>query len=147
MNSLSQQSQDEAAAQPSGSVTDDSIAGGIVPNSDPAEEVRRLRKELDIHVQTIEALTTELTSRETQISAILNSRAWRWVCRYSRLKRGYLVPAYEIVRRLSGNGHEKSRNNGRRLTSALLAPRQRHLDPTAESLGLLPTAGLRGFGS
>jgi len=30
-------------------------------------------------------------------------------CRYSRVKRGYLVPAYEFVRRLSGNGHEKKK--------------------------------------
>ncbi len=143
MNSLSQKSQDEAAAQPSGSVTDDSITGGIVPNSDPAEEVRRLRKELDIQVQTIEALTTELTSRETQISAILNSRAWRWVCRYSRLKRGYLVPAYEFLLRFYGNGNAQRRKQKRRRTSSRLAPKTRNLEPTDESIVLLPTRKLR----
>jgi GT2 family glycosyltransferase len=145
MNSLSQQSQDEAAAQPSGSVTDDSITGGIVPNSDPAEEVRRLRKELDSHVQTIEALTTELTSRETQISAILNSRAWRWVCRYSRLKRGYLVPAYEFLLRLYGNGNAQRRKQKRRRTSSRLAPKIRNLEPADESIVWLPTRKLRQF--
>lgn len=145
MNSLSQQSQDEAAAQPSGSVTDDLIAGGIVPNSDPAEEVRRLRKELDIHVQTIEALTTELTSRETQISAILNSRAWRWVCRYSRLKRGYLVPAYEFLLRFYGNGHAQRRKQKRRRTTSRLAPKIRNLELTDESIVLLPARKLRQF--
>ena len=31
-----------------------------------------------------------------QLNAILNSRAWRWVCRYGRFKNRYLVPAYEF---------------------------------------------------
>src|SRR6266478_776414 len=116
-------------------------------DTDLQAQLVRLEKNLDASYQTIEALTAELTARETQISAILNSRAWRWVCRYSRVKRGYLVPAYEFVRRLSGNGHEKKRKNGRRLTSALLAPRQRNLDPADESLVLLPTPGLRRLAS
>ncbi len=121
--------------------------GAESEDSDFQRQLIRLEKDLDASYQTIEALTAELTARETQISAILNSRAWRWVCRYSRVKRGYLVPAYEFVRRLSGNGHEKKRKNGRRLTSALLAPRQRNLDPADESLVLLPTPGLRRLAS
>ncbi len=145
MNSLSQQSQDEAAAPPSGSVTDDSITGGIDSDSDPAEEVRRLRKELDSHLQTIEALTAELTSRETQIGAILNSRAWRWVCRYSRLKRGYLVPASEFLLRFYGNGNAQKKKQKRRRRSSLLAPKVRNLEPTDESIVLLPTRKLRQF--
>ena len=100
--------------------------------SDLHRQLARLEKDLDASFQTIDALTAELTARETQISAILNSRAWRWVCRYSRVKRGYLVPAYEFVRRFSGNGQAKKRNKGRKLTSALLAPRQKNLDPADE---------------
>ncbi len=116
-------------------------------DTDLQAQLIRLEKNLDASYQTIEALTAELTARETQISAILNSRAWRWVCRYSRVKRGYLVPAYEFLRRLSGNGHAEKRKKGRQLTSALLAPRQRNLDPADESLVLLPTPGLRRLAS
>jgi GT2 family glycosyltransferase len=115
--------------------------------SDLHRQLARLEKDLDASFQTIDALTAELTARETQISAILNSRAWRWVCRYSRVKRGYLVPAYEFVRRFSGNGQAKKRNNGRKLTSALLAPRQKNLAPADESLVLLPAPGLRRLAS
>jgi hypothetical protein len=39
---------------------------------------------------------------EEQLNAILNSRAWRWVCRYGRLKNRYLSPARELVARLFG---------------------------------------------
>ncbi|HEV7698817.1 MAG TPA: hypothetical protein VGO43_01165 [Pyrinomonadaceae bacterium] len=34
------------------------------------------------------------TSSE-QLNAILNSRAWRWVCRYGRFKNRFLAPVYE----------------------------------------------------
>jgi len=95
--------------------------------------------------QTIEALTEELTSRETQISAILNSRAWRWVCRYSRVKRGYLVPAYEFLRRFYANGAASTNKKRRQRTSALVAPRVRNLEPADESIVLLPTSRLGRF--
>jgi GT2 family glycosyltransferase len=122
------------------------IAGDAAESASDTElhaQLVKLEKNLDASFQTIEALTAELTARETQISAILNSRAWRWVCRYSRVKHGYLVPAYEFLRRLSGNGHAEKRKKGRQLTSALLAPRQGHLDPADESIVLLPAPGLR----
>lgn len=41
----------------------------------------------------------ELTPTE-QLNAILNSRAWRWICRYSRFKNRYLVPPYVLFARL-----------------------------------------------
>ncbi len=126
------------------------IAGDAADSASDAElraQLVRLEKNLDASHQTIGALTAELTARETQISAILNSRAWRWVCRYSRVKRGYLVPAYEFLRRLSGNGQAEKRKKSRQLTSALLAPRQKNLDPADESLVLLPTPGLRRLAS
>ena len=37
-----------------------------------------------------------------QLNAILNSRAWRWVCRYGRFKDRYLVPVVDLVSRLFG---------------------------------------------
>jgi hypothetical protein len=37
-----------------------------------------------------------------QLNAILNSRAWRLVCRYGRFKNRYLVPAYGLFGRLFG---------------------------------------------
>jgi hypothetical protein len=40
---------------------------------------------------------------EEQLNAILNSRAWRWVCRYGRFKNRYLTPSYQLFYRLFGN--------------------------------------------
>ena len=42
-------------------------------------------------------------SAEQQLNAILNSRAWRWVCRYGRFKNRYLVPVYKLLTRFSGS--------------------------------------------
>ena len=42
-----------------------------------------------------------LTDTE-QLNAILNSRAWRWVCRYGRFKDRYLVPVVNLAGRLFG---------------------------------------------
>src|SRR5258708_36789834 len=126
------------------------IAGDAADSAsgdDRGAQLLRIEKNLDASHQTSGEITDELTARETQISAILTSRAWRWVCRYSRVKRGYLVPAYEFLRRLSGNGQAEKRKKSRQLTSALLAPRQKNLDPADESLVLLPTPGLRRLAS
>jgi hypothetical protein len=35
-----------------------------------------------------------------QLNAILNSRAWRWVSRYGRFKKRYLMPVYGVFARL-----------------------------------------------
>jgi hypothetical protein len=37
-----------------------------------------------------------------QLNAILNSTAWRWVCRYGRVKERYLMPVANFVGRLFG---------------------------------------------
>src|SRR5258706_19061 len=37
-----------------------------------------------------------------QLNAILNSRAWRWVCRYGRFKDHYLLPTLEFFSHLFG---------------------------------------------
>jgi hypothetical protein len=39
---------------------------------------------------------TKVGTDTEQLNAILNSRAWRWVCRYGRFKKRYLAPAYEF---------------------------------------------------
>ena len=143
MNSLSQQDQDEPheRAQPHSMV--DSASAESAADSELYGEIRRLEDELDASQQTIDALTAELTSRETQISAILSSRAWRWVCRYSRVKHGYLIPAYEFLRSFYGNGNANTNQKHRHPTSALIAPRVRSLGPADESIVLLPSSRVR----
>lgn len=37
---------------------------------------------------------------EEQLEAILNSRAWRWVCRYGRLKSRFVAPIFELLDRM-----------------------------------------------
>jgi lipopolysaccharide biosynthesis glycosyltransferase len=48
------------------------------------------------------APVTALTDTE-QLNAILNSRAWRWVCRYGRFNERYLMPAADLSGRLFGS--------------------------------------------
>jgi glycosyltransferase involved in cell wall biosynthesis len=88
-------------------------AGDSDPGSaaeDLQGQIQSLRRDLENTAETIDSLTAALTSRDIQISAIVNSRAWRWVNRYSRIKRGYLVPAYEFLRDLPGKGRKRSVN-------------------------------------
>ena len=63
-----------------------------------------LLKELDRRGLSVEALSTELTSTHTQLKAILNSRAWRWVSRYGRVKTRLLAPVYKLLRSPLHNG-------------------------------------------
>ncbi len=147
MNSLSQHDHDEAHERPQAPSSVEPATEEITTDSDLRGEIRRLEGELNESQQTIDALTAELTSRETQISAILSSRAWRWVCRYSRIKRGYLVPAYEFLRSFYSNGNRRAHHKSRRKTSALVAPRARRLEPADESTVLLPTPRLRRLGA
>jgi hypothetical protein len=53
-------------------------------------------------------------THEEQLNAILNSRAWRWVCRYGRLKARYLSPALELATRLFGGRRVVKRRTGER---------------------------------
>ncbi|HEV7682571.1 MAG TPA: hypothetical protein VGO68_10650 [Pyrinomonadaceae bacterium] len=48
-----------------------------------------------------------------QLNAILNSRAWRWVSRYGRMKNRYLTPVAETVRRLVRSATDNSRRSKR----------------------------------
>lgn len=137
MNSLSQHDQDQHGADRPG--PSDSVLTETHSLSELQELVSRLEQELDGRDQTIDGLTAELTARDNQVNAILSSRAWRWVCLYSRVKRGYIVPIYEFVCGRFGNGRvEASRKRPRRL-SALEAPRPAALRSEDESIVLLPT--------
>ena len=45
-------------------------------------------------LERLTARVDQLSVKESQLNNILNSRAWRWVSRYGRLKKRYLEPAY-----------------------------------------------------
>lgn len=53
-------------------------------------------------------------THEEQLNAILNSRAWRWVSRYGRLKDRYLSPALELAARLFGGRRVVKRQTEKR---------------------------------
>jgi hypothetical protein len=57
----------------------------------------RLRRQAGIETKSAEP---DLLTPAEQLNAILNSRAWRWVCRYGRFKNRYLMPAYAFFGRL-----------------------------------------------
>lgn len=57
----------------------------------------KLLRDLDKRGLKVEALSTELTSTSTQLQAILNSRAWRWVSRYGRFKMRLLAPVSRLL--------------------------------------------------
>ena len=142
MNSLYQQDHDEAHECPQPLSRVDAAIEESASESDLGGEIRRLENELDTCQKTIDALTRELTSRETQIRAILGSRAWRWICRYSRVKRGYLVPAYEFLRSFYSNGKPSAKKKRRQRISTVIAPRASRLEPQDESIVLLPAPRL-----
>ena len=67
--------------------------------------IKSLLKELEVadrdNEQSRDELE-ELSAKESQLNSILNSRAWRWVCRYGRFKNRFLTPAYMLLRRSAG---------------------------------------------
>jgi len=73
-----------------------SLPGAWRTDDDPFSSERLKRQAgIDTKLVDLEALTpTE------QLNAILNSRAWRWVCRYGRFKSRYLTPAYDLFGRV-----------------------------------------------
>ena len=145
MNSVSQPDHDESEAPtPLASIV--GSAEGHA-GSDLLDEIQTLEKELESCKQTVDALTAELTSRETQISAILSSRAWRWVCRYSRIKHGYLIPAYEFLSRFYKNGNAHARKDRRRMMLSFAAPRANRLEAQDELIVLLPVPRVRKLAS
>src|SRR6185503_3139687 len=98
-------------------------------------------REVESREETIEALSVELSARENQISAIINSRAWRWVSRYGRLKHGYFAPTYEKLRSLYQKNKRvasSTANGASRYKAEFDAPKNGKSDPAHESLVLLP---------
>ncbi|HEY6121108.1 MAG TPA: glycosyltransferase, partial [Pyrinomonadaceae bacterium] len=74
--------------------------------------IKSLLEELEVADRDSEKAREELdglTVKENQLNNILNSRAWRWVCRYGRFKSRYLTPAYALVRRTAGNAPTAAR--------------------------------------
>src|SRR5688572_20076186 len=102
MKSLSQENQDQQQANLQVPSPSESPSDSM--RQDLEADLRALQKELESSHETIEALSSELTAKETQLNAILNSRAWRWVSRYGRMKMTYLAPAYQYFRRGHVNG-------------------------------------------
>ena len=69
-------------------------------------------KDREKHLAKLDHLAAEvdrLTVKENDLNNILNSRAWRWVNRYGRLKMGYLAPAYRLFRHPVENRRVTSR--------------------------------------
>lgn len=75
---------------------------------DRQQTIQKFAEQAQQYEHTIRSLSDRITAAETQLSAILNSRAWRWVNRYGRIKRRLLpgaastiskVPPEAIVRR------------------------------------------------
>lgn len=64
------------------------------------QERRTLIRELEEKEEFIEAINADLIAKDTQLSNILNSRAWRWVCRYGRAKMRYASPVLSALRGL-----------------------------------------------
>jgi GT2 family glycosyltransferase/glycosyltransferase involved in cell wall biosynthesis len=105
-------------------------------------ELETRAQETEAQQQTIYALTAELTAREARLSAVLNSNAWRWANRGSRVKRRYLMPLYDWFRHTSGNGlvartldHKHTQSN--REARSLSVPKLKTLDDPYQSVTLL----------
>ena len=74
--------------------------------------IKSLLEELEVADRDNEKSREELdrlSVKENQLHSILNSRAWRWVCRYGRLKNRYLTPAYALFRSTTGNARTTPR--------------------------------------
>lgn len=145
MKSLAQQNQNQQQASQPAPLTSESATDASL-NRDLQHDVLTLEKELAASHETIDALTSELTSKETQLSAILNSRAWRWVSRYGRIKRAYLAPTYEFFQRLFGNGKPPhTHQTDRYSTDALAASGVQSVAALNKSPILLPSPRLEGL--
>jgi glycosyltransferase involved in cell wall biosynthesis len=59
-----------------------------------------LERELEAGESEPDTLAAKLLEKEFQLNAILNSRAWRWICRCARFKNRYFLPVYGLFGRL-----------------------------------------------
>lgn len=94
-----------------------SLPGGGRGLGDPFES-ERLKRLAGVGPGGLERPSAETPdtapTHEAQLNAILNSRAWRWVSRYGRLKDRYLSPALEVAARLFGGRRAAKRQTERR---------------------------------
>lgn len=70
---------------------------------DELEAVDRDSQKGRAALEKLAARIDELSVKEKQLNEILNSRAWRWVSRYGRLKLRFLAPAPALFRRAAEN--------------------------------------------
>jgi hypothetical protein len=63
-------------------------------------ELDRLKDELDRLKTERDSLASQLAERDARIEMITNSRGWRLVSYYARLKHRFLVPLYRLFRRV-----------------------------------------------
>ena len=144
MSHLSQPEKEEPEGQEIPDTGTSAVADAYALTRELQDHIQRLERELDVRYETIESLTSELTARDARINAILSSRAWRWAERVSRVKRVFLMPAYEQFRRLRVNGAGKPDVSNQKI-GTLEAPRPRTLEPLDEAQVLLPTPQLSRF--
>ena len=144
MDHLSQPNKDESEKQkiPDTGTSAPADADSLV--RELQDHKQRLERELEVRYETIEALTSELTARDARINAILTSRAWRWAERVSRVKRVFLMPAYEYFRHFRNSGTGKPEISKQR-TKTFEAPRVRTLGSMDEGQVLLPAPQLKRF--
>jgi SAM-dependent methyltransferase len=64
---------------------------------DTHQTLQKFTEQAQQYEETIRKLSDQVTARETQLNAILSSRAWRWVNRYGRIKKRFFPSAVSAV--------------------------------------------------
>jgi GT2 family glycosyltransferase len=62
------------------------------------EKRRWEANQLSAEMNQLSARFTYLSDKERRLNDILNSRAWRWVSRYGRIKNRFITPAYQLIK-------------------------------------------------
>lgn len=62
------------------------------------KQTERLRFESGQTIAGLSHKVTYLSEKESRLNDILNSRAWRWVSRYGRMKNRFITPALRLIR-------------------------------------------------
>lgn len=66
---------------------------------DEEQQRKLMSAKLERSQHQIRALSNQLAATSASLNNIINSRAWRWVNRYGRVKGLYLLPVYRLFRR------------------------------------------------
>ena len=90
------------------------LQGRTVELEEKGHAIKSLLEDMEIADGEIERAQAEierthaeimrLSPHEEKLNSILNSRAWRWVSRYGRLKGRFVEPAYKLLRHPVKNG-------------------------------------------